>query len=310
MAIAPFDGIFSAHGMVLRPKEEVIDRAFFPLFISSDYFLDEAIKISVGSLSPTINWRDLKELEFELPGLDEQKRLAEVLWAIYDTLGAYKRLLVKTDELVKARFVEMFGDPLKNNMKWPIKKMKEIAPAMAYLGNIASDNGKYWLLNLDMVESATGLIIKKVMVPAEEIGSSTIKFSPRNILYSKLRPYLNKVVIPDNYGYATSEMIPLLPDTMYLEPMFLTMMLRGDSFLSFIELQVSGTKMPRVQMDIFWNLDVILPPLPLQTQFAAFVHQTDKSKQELKQAITNLEATYKRILSGNLTKKWLGIHRG
>ena len=67
VAIAPFDGIFSAHGMVLRPKTDVIDEKFFPLFISSDYFLDNAIKISVGSLSPTINWKDLKELEFELP---------------------------------------------------------------------------------------------------------------------------------------------------------------------------------------------------------------------------------------------------
>ena len=52
VAIAPFDGIFSAHGMVLRPKTEVIDPDFFPLFIASDYFLDAAIKISVGSLSP------------------------------------------------------------------------------------------------------------------------------------------------------------------------------------------------------------------------------------------------------------------
>ena len=62
VAIAPFDGIFSAHGMVLRPKTDVIDKDFFPLFIASDYFLDAAIKISVGSLSPTINWSDLKQL--------------------------------------------------------------------------------------------------------------------------------------------------------------------------------------------------------------------------------------------------------
>ena len=74
VAIAPFDGIFSAHGMVLRPREDVIDKSFFPLFISSDYFLDAAIKISVGSLSPTINWRDLKTLEFELPDLATQRK--------------------------------------------------------------------------------------------------------------------------------------------------------------------------------------------------------------------------------------------
>ncbi|MBR4630072.1 MAG: restriction endonuclease subunit S [Treponema sp.] len=106
VAIAPFDGIFSAHGMVLRPKEDVIDKDFFPLFIASDYFLDAAIKISVGSLSPTINWRDLKELKFNLPELDEQKKLAEVLWQIVDTMESYKKLLAKTDEMVKAKYAE------------------------------------------------------------------------------------------------------------------------------------------------------------------------------------------------------------
>ena len=107
VAIAPFDGIFSAHGMVLRPQEKVVDRKFFPLFISSDYFLDAAIKISVGSLSPTINWRDLKDLEFELPDLDTQKELAEVLWAINDTIESYKKLISVTDELVKSQFIEI-----------------------------------------------------------------------------------------------------------------------------------------------------------------------------------------------------------
>ena len=66
VGIAPFDGIFSAHGMVLRPREEVITKEYFPLFISSDYFLNEAIRISVGSLSPTVNWKDLKDLELSV----------------------------------------------------------------------------------------------------------------------------------------------------------------------------------------------------------------------------------------------------
>ena len=109
VAVAPFDGIFSAHGMVLRPKEDVVDKNFFPLFISSDYFLDAAIKISVGSLSPTINWCDLKDLEFEMPDLHTQKKLAEVLWAINNAIESYKKLISATDELVKSQFIEWFG---------------------------------------------------------------------------------------------------------------------------------------------------------------------------------------------------------
>ena len=113
-AIAPHDGLFSAHGMIWRPKEDVVDAGFFPFFVSSDYFMDEAIRISVGSLSPTINWRDLKELEFNLPDIKTQRKIATLLWAMERTKTAYKNLIAKTDELVKSQFVEMFGDPAEN----------------------------------------------------------------------------------------------------------------------------------------------------------------------------------------------------
>ena len=143
VAIAPFDGIFSAHGMVLRPKEDVIDKAFFPLFISSDYFLDAAIKSSVGSLSPTINWRDLKELEFELPDMDTQRKLAEVLWSINDTMEAYKRLISATDELVKSQFMEQFGNPITNDRGWDYVLLPELAEFV--LGSTPkSSEPEYW----------------------------------------------------------------------------------------------------------------------------------------------------------------------
>ena len=108
-AIAPHDGAFSAHGMVLRPKENVIDSEFFPLFIASDYFFDAAIRISVGSLSPTVNWKDLKNIEFNIPPIPIQRELSKVLWAINDTKEAYRQLIQDTDELVKSQFIEMFG---------------------------------------------------------------------------------------------------------------------------------------------------------------------------------------------------------
>ena len=109
-AIAPHDGLFSAHGMILRPKEDVIDPKYFPFFIASDIFFDEAIRISVGGLSPTINWKDLKELEFTLPSLSEQKVLADKLWAAYRVKESYKKLLAATDDMLKAKFMEMFGE--------------------------------------------------------------------------------------------------------------------------------------------------------------------------------------------------------
>ena len=82
VAKAEFEGICSAHALVLRARPEYVDTDFLPVFLSSDYFLERAIEISVGSLSPTVNWGDLKVQEFNLPPLDEQKRIADLLWAV------------------------------------------------------------------------------------------------------------------------------------------------------------------------------------------------------------------------------------
>ena len=119
VGIAPFDGIFSAHGMVLRPNEEVINPNFFPFFICSDQFMERAVRISVGGLSPTINWKDLREQEFDIPSLDEQKELADKLWAAYNLKESYKKLLSATDEMVKSQFIEMFWGG-----KYTMKKLR------------------------------------------------------------------------------------------------------------------------------------------------------------------------------------------
>lgn len=86
LAVAGFDGICSAHAMVVRAKPDRILPEFLPFFMMSDRFMERAIEISVGSLSPTINWTTLKREEFDLPPLDVQRRLAELLWAVDEVI--------------------------------------------------------------------------------------------------------------------------------------------------------------------------------------------------------------------------------
>ena len=92
-ALATTDGICSAHAMVLRAKEEVVDSNFLPFLFHSKQFIDMAITISVGGLSPTINWKDISKQEFLLPPKDEQKRLAELLWAAEEMIEKEKKEL-------------------------------------------------------------------------------------------------------------------------------------------------------------------------------------------------------------------------
>lgn len=109
LGVADFDGICSAHAMVLRPKTEVVLPEFLPFFLQSDLFMERAIQISVGSLSPTINWKTLARQEFALPPLAEQRRIAEVLWAVEDELVALQQLTTQTDSLRKSLLLDTFS---------------------------------------------------------------------------------------------------------------------------------------------------------------------------------------------------------
>ncbi|NQT94167.1 MAG: restriction endonuclease subunit S [Lentisphaerae bacterium] len=100
LAVAEFDGICSAHAMVVRAKPKMILSEFLPFFLQSDMFMERAIGISVGSLSPTINWKTLKIQEFPIPPIEEQKRIAEILWAADE---AYSQHQVSLTELMSAK---------------------------------------------------------------------------------------------------------------------------------------------------------------------------------------------------------------
>lgn len=117
LAIAECDGICSAHAMVLRAKPKIILPEFLPFFLQSDMFMERAIGISVGSLSPTINWRTLREEEFPLPPIDEQKRIAEILWAADEAVEIYKTVSASLQDLK----IQLFRDLLKRSSNRRVK---------------------------------------------------------------------------------------------------------------------------------------------------------------------------------------------
>lgn len=109
LGVAEFDGICSAHAMVLRAKPEVVLPEFLPFFMQSDLFMNRAVEISVGSLSPTINWKTMAVQEFSLPSLDEQRALLDVLQQIEDTIEATLRLHAAAIDLAKSQIADDFS---------------------------------------------------------------------------------------------------------------------------------------------------------------------------------------------------------
>lgn len=121
-SIAPFDAVASAHSLVLRPKEKNVLPEFIPFFLMSEKFWERAIEISVGSLSPTINWKSLAKQEFLLPPKDQQAQLAELLWAMDDVVQKDIMVLNKV-EIIRESLYNQFK---KYNSKWTKFKIDDL----------------------------------------------------------------------------------------------------------------------------------------------------------------------------------------
>ena len=301
-AIAPHDGIFSAHGMVLRPNEDIVDRNFFPFFISSDYFFDEAVRISVGSLSPTVNWSDLRRLEFDLPEMDEQKKLARVLWAVNDTIEAYKRLISATDDLVRGRFVEMFGDPLKNEREWEYRLLPEVADIV--LGSTPkSTEPAYWDGNIKWITPAEiqddAFIINDTVrhITPEGVKAANLKPFPMGTVIFSTRAPIGKTAIAGCKMYCNQGFKNFVCKH-EMNPIYLLALLR--IYKNYFINMGTGTTFKELSKACLERVAISVPPYELQQQFADFVYQADKSKSSLQKALTAAKNISRKIIAENL----------
>ena len=147
---------------------------------------------AIGGVIKYIKLGDITNAQINLPVLERQLGYVR----IYEQ--AYKSKFVG----FKSQFIEMFGNPVTNPKGWKTSKIKDVAPESPSKESV---DGRVWLLNLDMIESNTGKVIEKVYEDSEN-ALSVQPFDEGNVLFSKLRPYLNKVVIPDEPGLATTEL--------------------------------------------------------------------------------------------------------
>ena len=276
LAIAPFDGIFSAHGMVLRPNEEVVDKNYFPFFMSSDLFMERAVQISVGGLSPTINWKDLREQEFSLPSIEEQKVLANKLWAAYRLKESYKKLLAATEEMVKSQFIEMF-DFENNSHNWPVMGFGEFASLDCTMTTDYEYYAEFPHIGIDSIEQNTGRLFGYRTVKEDNVKSGKYIFTPKHIIYSKIRPNLNKVATPDFEGLCSADSYPILANDSVTSKDFLVYLLRSDVFLRYIVPLSNRTGMPKVNREQVEGFRCPIPPKEEQDKFVAIYNQSDKS---------------------------------
>ena len=303
-AVAPFDGICSGDITVIEAIPGRIIPELLPFVIQNDALFDFAVGRSAGSLSPRVKWEHLKNYEFELPAsVEEQRKLADVLWSIEQTRKSYNSLLRATDELVKSQFIELFGDVTSGQAKYPISTLGALAQVWtgATPNRLVSD---YY--NGDIPWVKTGEIERGYITYTEEsitekaLSETNCKILPEGSVMiamygqGKTRGTAGLLKIPATTNQACAAILPnpnLLPVFTYHYCVSQYNSLRNMG---------RGAQQANLNLSLVKNFPIVVPPIEAQNRFAAFVEQLDKSKFELEQALSELTLTYKRILAENL----------
>lgn len=299
-AVAPFDGICSGDITVIEAKPDRILPELLPFIIQNDDLFDFAVGKSAGSLSPRVKWEHLKNYEFKLPDMEKQKELAELLWAMDNTKKSYQKLIAATDELVKSQFIEMFGLEYSCNIGDVCKL-------------INGDRGKNYPSGKDRVSSGIPFINaghldgRKVdfaemdYVTQEKYDQMTQgKVQKDDILYC-LRGSLGKHGIVDfDDGLIASSLVIIRCNRDKILPLFLLAALETDAIEKQLQEANNGSSQPNLSAASVKAYRIPLPAIEKQAKFVRFFEQSDKSKFELEKALSELTATYKRIIAENL----------
>ena len=287
VAVADFEGITSNTTFVLESKDETkLCQRLLPFIMLSDDFTQYSISKSKGSTNPYILFSDLSEYELDLPEIEQQRALADILWALDDTKKAYRNLIISTDELVKSQFIEMFSG---------VKVQSRLDELCAFFGD--GD----WIESKDQSPSGIRLIqtgnvgngeYKEKGERARYISEETFQrlncteIKEGDVLISRL---------PDPIGRAC--ILPAIPKSItavdctivrfkeHILPSYFVAMTKTPLYTAQIDAFTTGSTRKRVSRANLGSILVPVPEMSLQMEFVAIAQQSDKSKFNVQIAI-------------------------
>ena len=271
-----------------------VNREYFVYAVR--YKLKEMESKTHGATMKHIVKKDFDNTLIPFPTLEEQENIANLLDKISTIILVRQQQLQKLDELVKARFVELFGDLKTNPKKWPILSFPEFAKID---GNMTTDYEKYAdypHIGIDSIEKGTGKLSGYRTVCEDGVISGKYIFTPKHIIYSKIRPNLNKVALPNFCGLCSADAYPILPNYKNCNRIFLATAMRSEYFLEYILQFSSRTNLPKVNRKEIAGFRMPLPPLPLQEAFSAFVEEVDKSKVAVQKSLDEAQLLFDSLM--------------
>lgn len=307
VAVADFNGITSNTTFVLETKNnEIFIQKLLPFLMLSDSFTNWSINKSKGSTNPYVLFSDLAQYTFELPSMEKQKELAQILWAAEETKQAYKTLLQKTDDLIKARFEELFGTIGKNEKGWGITTLGKCCELNPIRPKNIDNNQLVSFIPMQAV-TEKGYINCSTIKKYKEVKSGYTYFAENDVLFAKITPCMENGKgaiakgLTGGIGFGSTEFYVLRPIEKKSNPYWLYFITVFSSFRINARKIMTGTGgQLRVPISYLETFPISLPPIELQESFETFVQQAEQSKQKLQKALELLNATTKSLINEHL----------
>ena len=292
------DGFSTSELLPLRPDARVLNRDYLAVFLRSDSFVTWAVSKTAGAKMPRLGTKDLMNAEIPVPNIERQKEIAEKFKKLEQLISLRKQQLAKLDELVKARFVEMFGDPVKNTMDWEIKPLSELGELNRGVSKARPRNspellgGPYPLIQTGEVANAKTYITSFNSTYSEK-GLAQSKMWPKGTLCITIAANIAQTSIltfdacfPDSVvGFISRNMT----NELFIHYWF-------SFFQKILDEQAPQVAQKNINLKILSELNVIVPPLSLQNRFAAFAEHVDQQKQTVQQSLEKLELMKKALM--------------
>lgn len=289
------------HAHVLRPKEGLdVDYLCYSLM-----FYDVTGLVN-GATRQKLTQADMRKMEIPLPPLDEQRKIAAVLDKVNDLIAKRHQQLDKLDELVKSRFIEMFGDPVAN--PYGFKKVSLFELAEIKIGPFGS-----LLHKEDYIEGGHPLLNPSHIIDGKISPDSKLTVSDKK--YSELEAYhlhtgdvimgrrgeMGRCAVVSSEGFLCGTGSLLIRTRGEVTADYIQKIISFPSFKKAIEDVAVGQTMPNLNVPIVSKFQIIKPPIEVQNSYYAFVAQTDKSKLAIQKSLEKLE-----ILKKALMQKYFG----
>ncbi len=297
-------GAYNVAIMRTIPDETILKKRYLYYYLKSSYFQNNILNVGSRAAQAGFNKEDLSKLSIHCPKIEEQDDIVYILEIVEKIIAERERELKLLDELIKARFVEMFGMPGVDNKGWGLRK----------LGDCCELNPK----KVKDTRLITGLEVSFVPMTAvsedgaidlsdtklyEEVKTGFTYFAENDVLMAKITPCMENgkgavaVGLTNGIGFGSTEFHVLRPINGLSNPYWIHTLTSIKAFRKDAAANMTGSAgQRRVPATFLNNYKVSLPPIELQNQFADFVAQLDKSKFAVQKALDEAQLLFDSLM--------------